>query len=85
MIYTKENLMEVKTFQNKDKDKEWEPVQWKELWMIWFDGHISPVEMDAINIWKRNQEFLTWDPFWPDIIFWYHYKLSFPIAAQEEA
>ena len=41
--------------------------------------------MDAVNIWKRNQEFLTWDPFWPDIIFWFYYKLLFPIAAQEEA
>ena len=41
--------------------------------------------MDAVNIWKRNQEFLTWDPFWPDIIFWFYYKLLFPIAAQKEA
>ena len=51
MIYTKENLMEVKTFQNKDKD--WEPVQWKELWQIW---------RTHLTSWDRRGKYLKKKP-----------------------
>ena len=55
MIYTKENLMEVKTFKNKDK--EWEPVQWKELWQIWWT-HLT--SWDGRGKYLENQELVLY-------------------------